>query len=61
MSEEGSLQEEIMRANSEKNSLNQAKAQDQNGLNNENWTNIGENLVGEEIKHVIVFKPSLVL
>ena len=36
VSEVGSLQERIMRANSGKNSQNQAKAQDQNGLNSEN-------------------------
>ena len=35
-----------MRANSGKNSQNQAKAQDQNGLNSENWTNIGKDSSG---------------
>jgi hypothetical protein len=36
VSEVGSLQEGIVGANSGKNSQNQAKAQDQNGLNSEN-------------------------
>ena len=47
MSEVGSLQEGIVGANSGKNSQNQAKAQDQNGLNSENWTNIGKTPVGD--------------